>query len=264
MAIDSGLNTSAILALRFTFASILLLISFHKELKNIQKKDLIQGFLTGFILFLGFFTQTLGLKYTTPANNALITSSYVIIVPIISIVLTRKSPSLKLIFSSFLCFVGICAINVKDNFQIAFNMGDLLTLLSACFYALHIIVLEKNAKVLNIKILIVLQIISVAIFSTLSFLLFEPNFSGFSSHKGLLSVAYLAFFGTYIAYIVQTYAQKTVKSTKLAIILSTESLFGAMFSVLLGYDILSVTMITGCILIFTALLLAELKSVRLK
>ena len=259
IAIDNGLNTSAILALRFILASIVLIISFRKELRDICKRDLIHGGITGFILYLGFFTQTLGLKYTTPANNALISASYVIIVPIIAIVFTRKNPSLKLIFSSLLCFAGLCAINVKENFQIAFNFGDMLTFLSALFYAIHMIVLEKNAKEMNIKILIVLQITSVAAFSVLSFLFFEPSFSGFSSTPALISVAYLALFATYFAYIVQTYAQKTVKSTKLAIILSTESLFGAMFSVLFGYDVLSVQMIVGGILIFTALLLAELK-----
>ena len=258
-AIDNGLNTSAILALRFSIAAIALLLSFGKELRNISKKDFINGSITGFILYLGFFTQTLGLRYTTPANNALITASYVIIVPIISIVFTRKSPSLILIVSSVLCFVGLCAINIKDNFQIAFNNGDILTLFSAFFYALHIIVLEKNAKNINIKVLTILQVSSVAVFSILSFLIFEPSVSGFNSKPALLSVVYLALFGTYIAYIVQTYAQKVVKSTKLAIILSMESLFGAMFSVWFGYDVLSLQMVIGALLIFAALFLAEMK-----
>ncbi len=74
---------------------------------------------------------------------------------------------------------------------------------------------------------------------------------------GMSAVVYLGVFSTCLCYFLQTTAQKHVNSTKAAIILSTESLFGSIFSVLLGYDPLSAQMVVGGVIILASIILPE-------
>ena len=91
------------------------------------------------------------------------------------------------------------------------------------------------------------------------FMINDRDFSAFTSPKGMAAVAYLGIFSTCLCYFLQTTAQQHVDSAKAAIILATESLFGTIFSVVLGYDKLTFNMVLGGIIILTSIIMTEVK-----
>ena len=91
LAILSGLPLSLILTLRFSIPTIIMAVLFRQEMAIASRSDLLCGAGAGVILFLAFFLQTYGIKYTTPANSAFLTATNVIMVPFISWLLFRRA-----------------------------------------------------------------------------------------------------------------------------------------------------------------------------
>lgn len=78
-----------ILAIRFSVGVLILSIIFYNRLKHIKKSTIKRGFILGFLLYLAFLLQTVGLQYTTPSKNAFITAINVVIVPFIAFLWTK-------------------------------------------------------------------------------------------------------------------------------------------------------------------------------
>lgn len=256
VSLDAGITPFQTMAIRFSVAAVLLVIIFFKKLKKINIFDLRNGFIVGIFLFLGFAFQTIGLQYTTPAKNALLTSTNVVIVPFLVFIITKKKPDNFVILASFLTFIGIALISTFNLDTI--NMGDVLTLICAVFFAMHISLVGYFVKQSDAIVLSVTQIVFASIFSVISMFVVEP-FTGFISFSGLLGSLYLGIFSTLLCFLMQVVAQKYTTSTKTAILLSTEALFGSLFSILIFKEIFTVRMIIGAVLIFTSVIMAETK-----
>lgn len=257
-AIDSGMSTSLIMAMRFTIATVTLLAVFYKKIREIQSSDLKKGVIAGILLFLAFYSQTLGLVFTTPSNNAFITATNVVMVPFISWMIFKKRPLLKSFLTAFSCLAGIGVLTYSHGSGFIFSIGDLFTLICAFFFAAHISYLDIVAKSMDVKILTLVQMATAAILSLLVLFLFD--FSSVRSadfSTGLLPVIYLGLFSTCICFLVQTSAQKFTSSTKAAILLSTEGFFGSLFSVLLRMETLTVNLLIGGVIIIGSVILSE-------
>lgn len=163
----------------------------------------------------------------------------------------------KYILSSFLCLIGIGILSVNLSSGISFQIGDLLTLGCALLFACQIVTTGILAVRMEAKVIVFLQFVVAAAWGFLMFLLTDRDFSAFLNADGMSAVVYLGVFSTCLCYFLQTTAQKHVNSTKAAIILSTESLFGSIFSVLLGYDPLSAQMVVGGVIILASIILPE-------
>lgn len=85
------ISPTYLLALRFTIAAIALILVFWRKVMKINKSDLFCGGLLGVFLFVSYFFQTYGLKYTTASKNAFITTLYVILVPFFTGFLTTRN-----------------------------------------------------------------------------------------------------------------------------------------------------------------------------
>lgn len=245
-----------LMALRFTFAAILLALIFHKKLKMISKSVFWKGSILGAILFTAFALQTLGLEYTTPSKNAFLTAINVIIVPIIAYVIYKRRFDRFEITAALIAIIGIGFLSLQDSFTI--NVGDMLSILCAIAFAFDIFYTNVFVKKEDALALTIVQFFAASILSWIGVVgLGEVPTS--ASTEGILTVVYLAVFCTLVAYVCQNIGMQYADPTKSALILSTESIFGTLCSVLILNEILTGRMIFGCFLIFLAIVIAEVK-----
>lgn len=245
-----------LMALRFTLATILLALIFHKKLKLISKSVFWKGSILGAILFVAFTLQTMGLEYTTPSKNAFLTAINVIIVPIIAYVIYKRRFDRFEITAALIAIIGIGFLSLQDSFTI--NVGDMLSILCAIAFAFDIFYTNVFVKKEDALALTIVQFFAASILSWIGVIaLGEVPTS--ASTGGILTILYLAVFCTLIAYVCQNIGMQYADPTKSALILSTESIFGTLCSVLILNEVLSGRMIFGCFLIFLAIVIAEVK-----
>lgn len=254
-ALDS-ITPFYIMAMRFTISVIIMLLVFRKKIKLITKNDLLLGTLVGLLLFLGFATQTVGMKYTTAGKNAFLTGTYVVIVPFLYWVISKKRPDTYSMVSAFLCFIGVGMLTL--DYGIHIGLGDSLTLLCSVFFAAHLVAVESFVKKVDLISLVTIQLGAAAVFSIIAALIYEPVPKPLNSNT-VFTIFYLAIFSTMLAFIIQNAAQKYTTSTHAAIILCLESVFGSIFSVLMLNEIFTSKMILGCLTIFIAIITTETK-----
>ncbi len=260
MALDAKLSPGLIMVFRFALAALLLYIVFRKQLVNFTKHDFIMGAIAGGMLFAAFYIQIVGLVYTSPSNNAFLTSTNVVIVPFITWIMLGEKPKLKSIFSAFICLLGIFALTYAKGQS--FGLGDLLTLLSAFIFALHITYIGKKAPAADVIKLAFVQIVFAWLFNFLAYTFqlimkfdYLPTMSALKT--GLPSLIYLGILSTAVCYLLQTFAQRKISPGIAAIILCTEALWGALFSILFGFEKLTLGMVVGGILIILSTVLVE-------
>lgn len=257
VAITNGATPLFIMTIRFLTASILLSIIFPKHVKKVTKIEITGGFIVGLFLFLGFAFQTFGLKYTTLSKNAFLTGINVIIVPFICWIIYKKKPPIKSFISAIICFTGIGLLTFEP--PIGLNIGDLLTIICAVFFASHIVSTGYFIKRINVIKLTILQMYFSFIFSFITFLLTDIKYVNIAINvNSILAMLYLGIFSTTIAFLIQTYAQSKVAANKTAIFLSTESVFGTIFSIIIFNEVLTPKLIFGCIIIFISIIISEI------
>lgn len=258
MALDAGVSPELLMAVRFSTATLVILLSCGKRLATrLQRKDLRGGLLVGLFLFLGFYLQIVALQFTTPSNNAFITASNVVMVPFIGWAISKKRPNRRIFFSSVLCLIGIGILSVKLSSGLAFTSGDLLTLVCAFFFACQIAATGHYAARMDTMVLVFLQFAVSAALSVVIWLGTDRSLVSLTTLPGLGSVLYLGLFSTCLCFFLQTTAQRYVSASKAAIILACESLFGTLFSVLIGYERFTLPMLLGGAVIMVSLVLTE-------
>lgn len=245
-----------ILAGRFIIGTIILSVIFHKKLKSIDKSTLIKGVVLGIFLYLAFALQTVGLQFTTPSKNAFLTAVNVVIVPFIAFVMYKRKIDMYELMGAILAMIGVGVLSLKLSADI--NIGDLLTLGCAFGFAFHIFYTAKYVKDSDPVSLTLIQMMTAAIIGVIV-VLFKGETSIVVQKQGILSLLYLGVFSTTIAYLLQTVAQKMITETKAAIILSTESFWGMVFSVAILDEALTIKMVLGAILILVAIIISETK-----
>ncbi|WP_313237091.1 DMT family transporter [Sporosarcina ureae] len=250
-----------ILAVRFTIGALLLSVVFHKRLLRVDKSVLWKGALLGILLFAAFALQTVGLQFTTPSKNAFLTGVNVVMVPFIAFILYKRKLDAFELFGAVLALIGVAVLSLQWSTTI--NIGDMLTLGCAVMFAFHIFYTARFVRTEDAILLTLLQMAIAAVISCLTVIgMGETSFS--MEPKGISSVLYLAVFSTTLAFLMQTVGQKHLSETKAAIILSTESVWGMIFSVALAYELLTFRMFLGALIIFIAILLSEVRPQLLK
>lgn len=245
-----------ILAGRFLVGVLILSAIFYKRLVEIKISTWIRGSIIGVFLYIAFLLQTVGLQYTTPSKNAFLTAINVIIVPFIAFVIYRRKISLNEVIGAIIAVIGVGVISLKVSTTI--NLGDFLTLLCAFAFAFQIFFTSKYVKDEDPVLLTIVQLmVAGAIGLLVVFLIGDTTV--LLQAKGVTSLLYLGAFSTTLAYLLQTYAQKTVSETKTAIILSMEAVWGMFFSIIILNELITIKMIIGAILIIVAIIVSETK-----
>lgn len=257
LALDGGLTPLQLMTLRFFIGAILINLIFFKQIKKDMNLDIIKkGCILGFFLFLAFTVQTIGIVYTTPSKNAFITATNVVIVPFIGLLLYRRKVDKISIISSIMTLIGIGILSLEADFSV--NLGDFLTLICAFGFAFHIFYTSEFASKYNPVVLTSIQFTTAFVLSLITQVVIgEAQIN--AQIGGYLGALYQGVFSTTICFLVQTVSQRLVEGNKAAIILSTEAVFGTLFSVIILKEVITAKMILGSIIIFTSIIMAETK-----
>ncbi|WP_077369048.1 DMT family transporter [Anaerosalibacter sp. Marseille-P3206] len=259
VATKSGLDHITplyMLVFRFGISTILLGLVFRKRIKKTTIGDFKAGIVIGIFLFLGFSVQTFALQFTTASKQAFITGTNVVMVPFLYWAVSKKKPDNYDVLGAILCFTGIGILSVESGFKIGF--GDSLTLLCAVFYAAHIVAIGYYAQEHDPIILAFFQIMWTFILSCIFAPIFEPMPTVITKEMAI-PIVYLAVFSTTVAFLLQNLAQKHTSSTKTAIILSMESVFGSLFSFIVLKEPFTIKFLIGCIAILLSIITTETK-----
>ena len=252
------ISPTYLLALRFTIAAIALILVFWRQTMRITKSDLICGGLLGVFLFISYFFQTYGLKYTTASKNAFITTLYVILVPFLHWFFNRKRPTKKNITAAVIAVFGLALLSLEGDLSV--NPGDFLTLICGLFFAVHIVFIDRYTVNHSPVILTIIQMAAAAVLSWIVAPLLEGGLDIRVIDRGMMvSLLYLGIFSTMIGFLLQNVGQKYLTPNTSSILLSFESVFGLVFSVIFLGDPLTVKLIAGCVLMFAAVIMSEYK-----
>ena len=248
----------ALLAIRFTAGAILLSIVCAKKWKDFATDYLWRGAIVGGFLFLAYTVQTFGLSMTTPSKNAFLTSVYCVMVPFFTWFVVKRRPDKFNVAAALLCVLGVGLVSLNEELSV--NLGDLLTLLCAVFYASHIVAVEKLSPGKDIYLITIFQFAFAALYSWV-FTLTTEEFpvQAITDPAVFLPLAYLCIMATTVALLFQNVGQIWSDPASASVILSLESVFGVLFSVLCYGDQVSGKMLCGFVLIFVAVVCSETK-----
>ncbi|MDF2541169.1 MAG: protein of unknown function transrane [Herbinix sp.] len=245
-----------LLGIRFTIGCLLLSIVFRKRLKNLNKEYFKKGALLGVLLFLGYSLQTIGITDTTPGKNAFLTAVYCVIVPFFYWIVNKHRPDVYNFLAAIVCITGIGLVSLNGDFRV--GTGDAFTLAGGVAYAAHLVAVAKFTKDKDPVLFTILQFGVTAMISWIVTLLFENAPTGWDVPT-LTGILYLSVLATAVALLLQNIGQKYTNPSSAAIILSLESVFGVMFSVVFYGEIITPRLFVGFVLIFVAILISETK-----
>ncbi len=252
-----SLPSEFLLGFRFSFAALILAIVFLPTWKQFDIGYLRCGAALGLVLFGAYYTQTLGLTDTTPGKNAFLTATYCAIVPFLYWAVDKLRPDRYNISAAALCIIGIGLVGLNGNFTLGW--GDMMTLAGAFFYAVHIIMLAKFTRGRNPLLLTTLQFAVCGFICTLLQLFVVKTPVPPLTFANISALLYLTVLCSAVALTFQSYGQKYTEPATAAILLSLESVFGVIFSIIFYHESLTLRICSGFCLIFIAIIISETK-----
>ena len=226
-----------------------------EEEKKAQRKTLLAGGICcGVALCLASNFQQIGIQYTTVGKAGFITACYIVIVPVIGLFLGKKCT--KFIWAAVaMALIGLYLLCITDGFSI--GKGDLLVLVCAFLFSLHILVIDYfSPKVDGVK-LSCIQFLTCGILSGIPALLLEhPELS--SILAAWQPILYAGVMSCGVAYTLQIIGQKNMNPTVASLILSLESCISVLAGWIILRQQLSTKEILGCVIMFAAIILAQL------
>ncbi|TIH14631.1 DMT family transporter [Marinifilum sp. JC120] len=225
--------------------------------QEVDKGSFFKGSLVaGGALFLGATFQQWGLVYTTAGNAGFITGLYVVFVPIMGLFFKQKT-GLPTWVGAVLAVIGMYLLSVNESFHI--EMGDLLVLCCAVFFAGHVVVISLLATKVDPVKFAAGQFVVCSVFSFIgAFALETMTFAGIWA--GIVPILYGGLMSVGVAYTLQVVAQQEAKPAHAAIILSLESVFAALAGWLMLGELLTTQGLIGCGLMLCGMLLSQIKS----
>lgn len=245
-----------ILAIRFTGACLLMGAFSVRELKKLDRSAVKYGLAMGAALYAAYTLQTYGLLYTTPGKNAFLTASYCVLVPFLWWLFYKKRPDRFNVAAALVCITGMALVSLDGS--LGLGLGDALTMCCGLFYALHIIVSSRALEKYSVTALTTVQLGTAAVLCWLTAPLAAP-FPESVPASAWLSIAYLCVMCTGVCYFLQALGQKYTSPQTASILLTLESVFGTLFSVVFYHEHLSLRTLSGFVLIFIAILISETK-----
>ena len=247
-----------LLAIRFTIGAVLLGLVCGKKWRRCTRDYVWRGAVMGAFLYLAYSIQTYGLAQTTPSKNAFLTAVYCVLVPFLYWAFARVRPDRYNVLAALLCVAGVGLVSLSGDLTV--TAGDALTLLCAVFYASHIVAVAKVSPGKDIYLLTVFQFAFAGLFAWMGGLLTETfPAQALTRPEVLLPLAYLGVMATTVALLFQNVGQVWSDPASASVILSLESVFGVLCSVLFAGDQVSGRMLLGFALIFVAVVCSETK-----
>ncbi len=237
------------LVCRFLVAVVAMLLINPKVVRSINSKILLKGGLTGGALGLGYILQTLGLERTTPAITGFVTGLYLVFTPVIgALLLKERLPKATWGFVA-LATIGLGVLSISGW---SIGSGELFVLLSALLFAAHILMLSAWSKDFDAYALTLVQLSTCTIVSAIPTVI--TGFTPPPARQVWGVILFTAIFATVFAFIIQTWSQARISATKVAVILTMEVVFAALFSVALGAEPLTLRILIGGSLVLISMI----------
>ncbi|HIV33735.1 MAG TPA: DMT family transporter [Candidatus Blautia intestinigallinarum] len=222
--------------------------------KSSSRPLLAGGILCGLCLFAASSFQQFGIKYTTVGKAGFITACYIVIVPILGLFLKKKCSPLIWV-SVLLALVGLYFLCMSGS--ISLGLGDLLVLIGAFLFSIHILVIDHYSPLADGVQLSCIQFFVCGVLSLICMFLFEtPDLSMIL--MAWLPILYAGVLSCGVAYTLQVVGQKNMNPTVASLILSMESCISVLAGWLILGQALSSRELLGCVLMFAAIILAQI------
>jgi drug/metabolite transporter (DMT)-like permease len=242
---------------RFLVSSLLLALLAGKSIATLGKKGFSRGIFLGVLLFLSYLFQTLGLERTSAANAGFLTGLNIVLVPLLSGPILKKSPGTGSLIGVLFAVAGLFLITWHWPWRL--EQGDLLVVICSVFVALHILGLDALTEGYDGRALAFVQIATMAVLALLSSLAFEPVTFPRQFSPGLVTaILVTAVFATVYAFWVQTSFQRWTTPTRAALIYVLEPVFAAIFAYFLAGETMGLLGWIGGGLILAGMVMAEL------
>ena len=252
----------------FLLLLVVILVMNKGDVRHVLREDTrentrtlwLGGLCCGLALSFATFLQQYGLDGSTEAGKAsFLTAMYIVLVPLLGIPLKRRA-SLSVWISVVIAVVGLYLLCVKEGTVI--RPDDLVVLACSFVFAVHIMVIDHFApKVNGIKLSCIQFLVVFVSSAVLSLVLEQPKLADIQA--SLVPILYLGIMSSGVAYTLQIVAQRNANPTVLTMLLSMESVFGVLAGAVVLGEVLSTREYLGCILMFAAVVLAQIPTEKL-
>ena len=239
---------------RFSLAVIVMIALKPSVIRQFDRNLILRAGSAGIFLGLGYIFQTLGLARTGAAITGFVTGLYVVFTPLLAYFFLKERLT-KLIWGCvFLATVGLGLLSIR-GFSV--GIGEMLVLASAFFFAAHIIALGKWSSVRDVYAMTIVQLAMCALLSGLASI--PEGYSAPPDYGVWAVVVFTAVVCTAVAFVVQTWSQAHMTTTKVAVILTMEVVFAALFAIIFGGERLTLQATLGGLMVLTAMFMIVLK-----
>lgn len=247
-------NVNSFLFTRFAFA-VLFLVAFRPTVFRAITKDLfIKAFIAGIILGAGYILQTEGLARTGAAITGFVTGLYVVATPLISALFLKKKITLFTWGCVALATIGLAFLSLRGW---SMGFGEFLVLLCAIAFAGHIVALGRWSAGRDVYAMTTVQLFAVTVLT--GGFAFAEGYQAPPDRDVWAVVIFTAIVCTSFGFIVQTWAQAHIEPTKVAVILTLEVVFAALFAITIGRESMTLQVLLGGIILLTAMYLIVVK-----
>ena len=243
-------SVNSFLATRFVVAVVVMIALRPSVVQKFNKEMILKGSLAGFFLGTGYIFQTLGLARTGAAITGFVTGLYVVLTPLIAAVFLKEKIKAFTWFCVVLATIGLALLSLRGW---SVGIGEALVFVSAIAFAAHIVTLSKWSLGFDAYALTIVQLSICALLTGVISIgqgYEKPTDSGVWG-----VVIFTAVIATAVAFIVQTWSQAHMSSTKVAVILTMEVVFAALFAVAFGGESLTLQVSIGGAMVLLAMYL---------
>jgi len=242
------------MAIRFAIAAATLAVPAAPRLRRLGREGAVAGFALGLLLATAFALQTEGLRRTTVSSTGFITGLYVVLTPLFALAMFRTRIGAAAWGGVALAVVGLAMLS---GVHAGSPRGDLLVLASTAATALQIVLVERYALRFDALALTFVEMLVACV-----------AFTGVALARGQLDTApsgrtvwgallVTGIFASALAFLIQTWAQRRISATRIALVFSLETVFAGLFGYALAGDRLGWLGWGGCAVIFAGIVLAE-------
>ena len=231
-----------------------------QKTKLFDKKLLVCGSMLGVVFFCACNLQQFSFYYSSAGKIAFITALYMFFVPLFGLFFKKRVPWLTWVCVVF-GFVGLYFLCIDPANLGGINVGDLLAMGCAVFFAVQILMIEKFAPDVDGVKLSCMQFLVAGVMSCICMFVFEsPSLPAIGN--AIIPLLYAGVMSCGIAYTLQIVGQKFTESTIASLIMCMESVFAVLASALLLNEVLTTREVIGCVIMFVAIILSQVSEMK--
>lgn len=252
--LDWGYTPYQVMLGRFLIATACLSIIYHKRYLRITKNEWKMGGILGVLLAATFLLLTMGLQYTTPSVNAFLCNTQAAIVPFLCWAVFGEKPLPRCFLAAFLTLFGVALLSVTEDFRI--DLGAVLSFGAAVAFSMQMAFMGKAVEDCDSVHIALVEHLTVGAISCIIVAatgIHMPSLNG----QAMGSFLFVGILCTAVYFVLQSVGQKYTSANKTAIIITSESIFAAIISLLFYGERMGWRGLLGCGIIFGAMILAE-------